>query len=334
VVSRKLWSGIGGGIQNFQPRIEMEAITNGVHASTWAGPEMTALFDRYLGRSWNVAPQQPSAWANIASVDAEALWAARSAQRARLLERVDASARADGAGGLYAGITAAHPLVLGFARRFATYKRAGLIVQDPERLARLLDNPARPVVLVFAGKAHPYDEPGKHILQRIVEASREARFRGRITFLADYDVELARLLVQGSDVWLNTPRRSQEASGTSGMKATLNGALNVSELDGWWDEAYVPGLGWALGEDIPEETSEEVRDRDEASQLMDLLEDDIVPLFFRRDSDGCPLQWLERVQRSIALLAGPFSAHRMVDEYVARIYRPLACPDAQCRRGV
>ena len=192
------------------------------------------------------------------------------------------------------------------------------------RLARLLDNLAQPVVLVFAGKAHPYDEPGKLLVQRIVEASRDARFDGRIVFLANYDVELARLLVQGSDIWLNTPRRPMEASGTSGMKATLNGALNVSELDGWWDEGYAPGLGWCLGEGTPDDAVEEMHDIAEASQLMNLLEEEIVPLFFRRDAQGQPVAWLERFQRSIATLTGTFSAHRMVEEYVERIYAPLA----------
>ena len=175
---------------------------------------------------------------------------ARTAQRARLLERVDAMSRHEGLGGLHPDVTPEKALVIGFARRFATYKRAGLVLSDPERLARLMDGAKRPLVIVFAGKAHPRDDPGKLLVQRIVQASRDERFRGRLVFLENYDVEIARLLVQGSDVWMNTPRRPQEASGTSGMKATLNGALHLSELDGWWDEAYAPGIGWALGEGI------------------------------------------------------------------------------------
>ncbi len=324
IVSRNLWSGIGIGVRNAVPLIEMEAITNGVHTATWAGPEMSALFDRCIGRPWRVAPQQRTVWAKAARISADAEWAARTAQRARLLARLDASCRAEGTASLSRSLAAERALVVGFARRFATYKRAGLLLQDRERLARLLTNPAQPVVLVFAGKAHPHDEPGKLVLQQIVEASRDARFEGRIVFLANYDVELARLLVHGSDIWLNTPRRPMEASGTSGMKATLNGALNVSELDGWWDEAYAPGLGWGLGEGIPDDTVEETRDIAEASQLMDLLEDEIVPLFFQRDAQGRPTAWLERVQGSIARLTGTFSAHRMVEEYLERIYAPLA----------
>jgi starch phosphorylase len=324
MVSRKLWSGIGVGTQNVKPRIEMEAITNGVHTGTWTGPEMGALFDRYIGSSWRAVPQQPSVWAQIATADLHALWVARSAQRARLLERVDTSARGQGIPGLGPSITRDRALVIGFARRFATYKRAGLLLRDPTRLARLLDDPTQPLVLVFAGKAHPHDEPAKFLIQQIVEASRDVRFSGRLMFFVDYDVDLARLLVQGSDIWLNTPRRPQEASGTSGMKATLNGALHVSELDGWWDEAYAPGLGWALGDGLADDLFDEARDRAEASQLMDLLENEIVPLYFRRDDAGRPVEWLRRVQHSIEMLAGAFSAHRMVDEYVERVYAPLA----------
>lgn len=316
VISQRLWGGIGVGVRSVQPRIEMEAITNGVHTTTWTGPEMGALFDRSMGCAWRLEPHELATWRDITRIDDEALWAARTAQRARLFERLD---------GLSPHIAAEQALVIGFARRFATYKRAGLLLRDPDRLFRLLDGPDRPVVLVFAGKAHPNDEPGKLLVKQIVEATRDPHFRGRMLFLANYDVELARLLVQGSDVWLNTPRQHLEASGTSGMKATLNGALNVSELDGWWDEAYAPGLGWALGERAPDNnTGEEARDWAEARQLMVLLENEIVPLYFQRDAAGRPQEWLGRVRRSIKMLAGAFSAHRMVDEYVARIYCPLA----------
>jgi starch phosphorylase len=320
VVSRGLWSGIGVGVRNDAPHIEMEAITNGVHSATWAGSEMSALYDRAIGGAWRTAPQDAAIWTRIGPADASALWSARTAQRARLLELIRRSLLNDSLG---AEVTADRALVIGFARRFATYKRAGLLLEEPERLARLLTNPSRPVVLVFAGKAHPHDEPGKLLVQRIVEASRDPEFRGRIVFLSNYDVELARLLVQGSDVWLNTPRRPMEASGTSGMKATLNGGLHVSQLDGWWDEAFAPDLGWALGQGIADDASEDVRDRAEAAQLIDLLESEIVPLFFQRAPQGVPSEWLERVQRSIQTLAGAFSAHRMVNDYADRIYRPL-----------
>ncbi|MBV9579680.1 MAG: alpha-glucan family phosphorylase, partial [Chloroflexi bacterium] len=212
--------------------------------------------------------------------------------------------------------------VLGFARRFATYKRAGLVLSDPERLVRLMDGGQRPLVIVFAGKAHPRDDPGKLLVQRIVQASRDERFRGRLVFLDNYDVEIARFLVQGSDVWMNTPRRPQEASGTSGMKATLNGALHLSELDGWWDEAYAPGMGWALGEDLPEQLVGDAHDLAEAKQLMDLLEFEILPAFFDRDATGIPRGWLANVSQSIQTMAPRFSAQRMVHEYVDKFYIP------------
>jgi starch phosphorylase len=214
--------------------------------------------------------------------------------------------------------------VIGFARRFATYKRAGLVLTDPDRLERLMDGGNRPVVIVFAGKAHPRDDPGKLLVQRIVQASRD-RFRGRLVFLDNYDVEIARMLVQGSDVWMNTPRRPQEASGTSGMKATLNGALHLSEMDGWWDEAYAPGMGWALGEGLEtDETAGEAHDAAEARQLMDLLEHEIVPLFFDRDRDGVPARWLQYAAASIEYMAPTFSAQRMVREYAERFYQAAA----------
>jgi starch phosphorylase len=230
--------------------------------------------------------------------------------------------RQEGLGGLHPDVTPDRALVLGFARRFATYKRAGLILSDPERLARLMGNSDRPIVVVFAGKAHPRDDLGKLLLQRIVHASQDDRFRGRLVFLQNYDVEIARLLVQGSDVWMNTPRRPQEASGTSGMKATLNGSLHLSELDGWWDEAYEPGLGWALGEGISPDLTGDAHDAAEALQLMDLLEREVTPLYFERDERGVPLRWLEHVVDSIKIMAPDFSAQRMVREYAERFYQP------------
>jgi glycogen phosphorylase len=322
-VSKEMWGGIGLTLKDAPPVAEMDAITNGVHTATWVGPEMAALFDRELGTDWRTLPDLRPNWSAMPRVTAADLWAARTAQRARLLERVDAMSRAEGLDGLHPDVTPERALVFGFARRFATYKRAGLILSDPERLARLMDGSNRPIVVVFAGKAHPRDDPGKLLVQRIVQACREdERFRGRMVFLGNYDVEIARLLVQGSDVWLNTPRRPQEASGTSGMKATLNGALHLSELDGWWDEAYEPAVGWALGEGIPPDLVGEAHDAAEALQLMGLLEEHIVPLFFERDAHGVPTQWLERVAGSVQVMAPDFSAQRMVREYAERFYQP------------
>jgi starch phosphorylase len=325
LVSRQMWSGIGIGAQNDPPAAEMEGLTNAVHTATWVGPEMARLFDARLERGWRSAPHQPEHWTALPEVDPTHLWEARSAQRRCLLEYLEQRGSAGQAEALAAGVTADNTLVLGFARRFATYKRATLLLSDPDRLARLMSaDQARGVVVVFAGKAHPRDEGGKALVQRIVHASRDARFRGRLLFVEDYDVELARLLVQGSDVWLNTPRRPEEASGTSGMKAVLNGALHVSELDGWWDEAYRPELGWAVGLGLPDTAQGEARDVAEAVQLMDLLEHEVKPLFFERDKLGTPRDWLARVARSITTLAPAFSAHRMLAEYTERLYQPAA----------
>jgi starch phosphorylase len=328
-VSKQMWGGVGLSLQDAPPAAEMEAITNGVHTATWVGPEMASLFDRQLGRAWRTIPDVASNWTGIEQVDKGALWTARTAQRARLLERVDAMSRHEGLGGLHPDVTPERALVLGFARRFATYKRAGLVLMDPDRLVRLMDGGSRPLVVVFAGKAHPRDDPGKQLVQRIVQASRDERFRGRLVFLDNYDVEIARLLVQGSDVWMNTPRRPQEASGTSGMKATLNGALHLSELDGWWDEAYAPGIGWALGENLPEQLGGDAHDAAEAKQLMDILECEILPEFYDRDEGGLPQRWLDSVTRSIETMAPRFSAQRMVREYTERFYKPAGAAVAR-----
>jgi starch phosphorylase len=322
LVSKEMWGGVGLTLQDAAPAAEMDAITNGVHTATWVGPEMGSVFDKQLGPDWRTMPDVASNWRGMRRPDIGALWAARTAQRARLLDRVDAMSRHEGLGGLHPDVTPEKALVIGFARRFATYKRAGLVLSDPDRLERLMDGGSRPLVLVFAGKAHPRDDQGKLLVQRIVQASRSERFRGRLVFLQNYDVEIARLLVQGSDVWMNTPRRPQEASGTSGMKATLNGALHLSELDGWWDEAYAPGMGWALGVGLSEELIGEAHDAAEAKQLMDLLEHDILPLFFDRDQHGRPERWLQCVSSSIETMAPQFSAQRMVREYAERFYTP------------
>ena len=321
-VSKEMWSGIGLTVKEAPPAAEMEAITNGVHTATWIGPEMGQHFDRQLGTAWRTLPESPVNWGGMKDVAAADLWAARTAQRARLLQRVDAMARHEGLGGLHPDVTPERALVLGFARRFATYKRAGLVLSDPDRLERLMDGGSRPLVIVFSGKAHPRDDPGKLLVQRIVQASRADRFRGRLVFLENYDVEIARYLVQGSDVWMNTPRRPQEASGTSGMKATLNGSLHLSELDGWWDEAYAPGMGWALGEGLGDDLAGEAHDAAEAMQLLDLLECEILPLFFERNAAGVPERWLSSVAQSIQTMAPQFSAQRMVREYADRFYTP------------
>jgi starch phosphorylase len=214
-------------------------------------------------------------------------------------------------------------LTIGFARRFAPYKRATLLLSDPERLDRILNNPDLPVQIIFGGKAHPRNDPGKELIRQIVDLARQERFRRQIVFLEDYDMSVARYMVQGADVWLNTPLRPREASGTSGMKATVNGALNLSTLDGWWDEAYQPDVGWAIGRG---ETYDDraYQDQVEAEALYEVLERDVVPLFYDRDVSGLPRRWINRMKTSIETLCHFFNTHRMVQEYTERFYLPGA----------
>ena len=214
-------------------------------------------------------------------------------------------------------------LTIGFARRFATYKRATLLLQDYDRLVRILTNESQPVQIIFAGKAHPRDHPGKELIQQIVAASNTASLRNHIVFLEDYGMAIARYLVQGVDLWLNTPRRPREASGTSGMKAAANGGLNLSILDGWWDEGYDSSIGWAIGNGEVMD-NHAYQDEWEAAQLYDQLEYEIVPLFYDRSNEGLPREWIARMKRSIATYSDFFNTHRMVREYTERIYLTAA----------
>jgi starch phosphorylase len=210
-------------------------------------------------------------------------------------------------------------LTIGFARRFATYKRADLFFRVIDELAELMNDTQRPVQLVFAGKAHPADEPGKQLIKKVENLRHDPRFAGKLVFIEDYDINVARHLVQGVDVWLNTPRRPKEASGTSGMKAVLNGGLNLSILDGWWAEAYNGKNGFAIG-DGRQHVDDEITDARDAQNLLKVLRDDVIPLYYDRDADGLPRQWIERMVESIATLAPRFSAHRMVTDYVRKCY--------------
>jgi starch phosphorylase len=261
-------------------------VTNGVHVGTWLDPALAELL-RYAGVKPECSPDEAN-WAGAREVSPEAIWRVHTAAKARLVER--------------AGIVDRELLTIGFARRFATYKRAGLVFSDLERLLAL------PVQIVVAGKAHPADVAGKDVMQGIVELARDPRGRGRVVFLENYDMGVARALVRGCDVWLNTPMRPLEASGTSGMKAALNGVLNLSVLDGWWAEGYSPEVGWAI---------DGVSDEADREQLYRLLEEEVVPTFLR-DRE----RWIEMMKESIAQLAPRFSMHRAVVEYVERYYAP------------
>lgn len=325
--SRRMWRGLWPGTP--VDEVPITSITNGVHTATWLSREMHELLERYVGPALRERPDDPAAWAAADGIPAGELWRVHELRRERLVmtarERLRAQLARQGSRRVARrwADEALRPdaLTICFARRFATYKRAGLLFRDPERLARLLRDEERPVQLVIAGKAHPRDVPGKELLRQVVQAASDPRVRERVVFLEDYDMRLARSLVQGADVWLNVPRRPLEASGTSGMKAGVNGALNVSVLDGWWAEAYAPDCGWAVGGgeryDDPEEG-----DAAEAEALYTLLEREVVPLFFQRDASGRPREWIGMMTASIRRLGGAFSTGRMVREYAARAYLP------------
>ncbi len=331
-VSRTMW-------QSLWPEVPVEEIpihhvTNGVHFCSWISLEMNQLYDRYLGPHWREEPANGDVWSAANSIPAEELWRTHERRRERMVgwarHRVrDQRIRR---GALQAEIEAADEildpdaLTLGFARRFATYKRATLILHDIERLRRLLTDPKRPMQLIFAGKAHPQDDAGKVLIQKITEVSRDPELGRRIVFLEDYDMAVARYLVQGVDVWLNTPLRPNEASGTSGMKAAANGVLNLSTLDGWWDEVWqnptIPhDIGWAIGrgEAYQDLTYQE---QVEAAALYDLLERDVIPTFYERGADRIPRKWVARMKSCIGSLCQFVNTHRMVSDYVTRYYIP------------
>ncbi|HSL65756.1 MAG TPA: alpha-glucan family phosphorylase [Gaiellaceae bacterium] len=289
-------------------------ITNGVHARTWIAPELAAA----LGSDADGEPR----WDAARSLPHEELWRIHRERKASLVE-VARRRYERQLGGRGAGRFGLDPdaLTIGFARRFATYKRATLLFADEARLAALCTDPQRPVQLLVAGKAHPADEGGKALIRTIVELSRDPRFAGRVVFLEDYEMTLARHLVQGVDVWLNNPRRPLEASGTSGMKAGMNGALNLSVLDGWWAEGYGPELGWAIGT-AEEHEDEAAGDAADAAALLALLEGEVIPAFHERDGDGVPRRWVGMMRESIAQVGARFTTGRMVTEYVERYYLP------------
>jgi starch phosphorylase len=311
-------------------------ITNGVHARSWTSPEMGQLFDRYLGDRWVNEPAEPAIWEKVREIPDGALWQVHQSRRERLVAYARRKLRSHLAarGGSEPDVAVADEvldpdaLTIGFARRFATYKRATLLLSDPERLKRILRHPARPVQIVFAGKAHPKDEAGKRFIQKIVHFLQDPDVRRRMVFLEDYHIGTARKLVAGVDIWLNTPRRPLEASGTSGMKVVFNGGLNFSVLDGWWAEAFRPDVGWAIGggEDY---TETDYQDQVESEALYHTLETEIVPLFYNRDADGLPREWIARMKAAVAHLGPVFNTNRMVREYFEKYYLNAASDHAR-----
>jgi len=328
-VSRQMW-------QEVWPQVPIDevpilSITNGIHPRSWISHDMADLYDRYLGPRWVERPADQLVWEQVSRIPDEELWRTHERRRERLVSfsrsrlHTQLEQRGYGLAEIRQAEEVLDPeaLTIGFSRRFATYKRNTLLLRDPDRLARILGNKDYPVQIIYAGKAHPKDNPSKELIRQIIHLARRPEFRNRIVFVEDYDMVVARYLVQGVDVWLNTPRRLQEASGTSGMKATANGALNLSILDGWWDEAYTPENGWAIGHG--EEYSEDqygYQDTVESNAIYDLLEKEIIPLFYERGRDGLPRGWIAKMKAAMRAHAAVYNTNRMVLEYFEQCYRP------------
>ncbi len=324
-VARSMWQWLYPGKSNDE--VPITSVTNGIHTSSWLAPTMRNLFDRTLGADWYEHLDNPATWQALKSSDDGEFWQARLSLKRTLVEFVrERLAQRHTRLGFP---PVAWPmfddtsLTIGFARRFATYKRATLLFKDADRLKAILNNPARPIQMVFAGKAHPADEPGKHFIQDVYRRSQEPGFAGRIIFLEEYDMCVARALVQGVDVWLNTPRRPYEASGTSGQKASLNGIPNLSILDGWWPEAYDGTNGWAIGT-AQEYDNLDAQDWDDAQHLYQLLENEVAPAYYDRDASGVSARWVAIAKAAIMTCAPKFSTQRMLKEYVNRLYLPVA----------
>ncbi|HPX60187.1 MAG TPA: glycosyltransferase family 1 protein [Deltaproteobacteria bacterium] len=326
-VSRQMWKNLWPELPEEQS--PLTSITNGVHTRTWMSNQMARLLVRYLGVRWLEDPTDHAVWRRVSRIPDAELWRTQLIGREKLVDfaRKRLKEQLIKVGATTKEIATAEEvldpeiLTIGFARRFATYKRGTLLLRDLDRLERILNNPDRPVQIIFAGKAHPQDHEGKELIRQIVQVSHQERFRHRIVFIEDYDIEVARHLVQGADVWLNTPLRPMEASGTSGMKVAFNGGLNMSVLDGWWCEGYQGNNGWAIGKgEVYEDV--EYQNQVESRAIYDLLEKEIVPHYYDRGSDGVPRAWINTMKASLQTLCPVFSTDRMVQEYAMHSYIP------------
>ncbi len=328
-VSRAMWAGLYPG--GSEQQVPIGHITNGVHVPSWLADQMRQVYNRHLGPDWPARSATPGFWEAIDGINDGELWETHQTLKTQLIETARrravqyATARGESPSFIALLRRALSPdaLTIGFARRFATYKRANLLLKDIDALAALVNHPQRPVQFVFAGKAHPHDNAGKDMLQQVARLMQDSRFAGKLLFLEDYDINVGRHLVQGVDLWVNNPRRPLEACGTSGQKVVLNGGLNLSILDGWWAEAYDGLNGFAIGGGETH-TSVDVHDRRDGDALLQTLQDEVVPLYYDRDSDGLPRRWIARVKRAIRTLGWRFSADRMVMDYVLKTYIPAA----------
>ena len=328
-VSRSMWTGLYPG--KTEDAVPIGHITNGVHVPSWLAQQMFRLYDRHLGTGWHEHGAEPRIWKGIDNVDDGELWETHLNLKSRLLEFVRSRAveQAERCGDScdilrrLGKVLSPDALTIGFARRFATYKRANLILANIEKLASMVNDPKRPVQFVFAGLAHPRDEPGKRVLQQIAELMRDRQFADKFVFVEDYDINVGRHFVQGVDVWLNNPRRPLEASGTSGQKVVLNGGLNLSVLDGWWAEAYDSLNGFAIGTGRTH-SNMDLHDARDGEDLYRTLQEEVIPLYYQRDRDGLPRGWIKRMKRAIRTLGWRFNADRMVMDYTLKCYIPAA----------
>jgi starch phosphorylase len=328
-VSRAMWTRLYPG--RTEDAVPIGHITNGVHVPSWLAPQMFRLYDRHLGAGWQEHSAEARIWEGIENVDDGELWETHLSLKSRLLEFVrrraieQAERRGESPEAIQrlGRLLSPDALTIGFARRFATYKRANLLLADIERLAFMVNDPKRPVQFVFAGKAHPLDEPGKRVLQQIAQLMRDSQFADKFVFVEDYDINVGRHFVQGVDVWLNNPRRPLEASGTSGQKVVLNGGLNLSVLDGWWAEAYDGSNGFGIGTGRTH-SNPDLHDARDGEDLYRALRDEVIPLYYQRDHDGLPRGWIKRMKRTIRTLGWRFNADRMVKDYTLTCYVPAA----------
>ena len=326
-VSREMWQHFWPGLPT--DLIPIRSVTNGIHAPTWIAAEINQLYGKYLGADWADKCDDSAVWQRVLDIPDHELWAVRQTMKRKLMSFIRERARSGWMQGhlqstqVLSRGTLLDPeaLTIGFARRFATYKRATLLFRDLERLKHLLQNQWRPVQLVFAGKAHPADEPGRYFIHEVLSFCHDHKLGGHVAFVEDYDMHMAKFLVQGVDVWLNTPRYPMEASGTSGQKAALNGVLHFSVADGWWEEGYNGANGWAI-EPLTGNHDVQAQDSHDAEQLYRLLEQETVPLYYQRDLDGIPRGWIQLIKESLRTVAPRFCTKRMVKEYVSTFYLP------------
>jgi starch phosphorylase len=323
--SRKMWRALWPDLDTEE--VPIDHVTNGVHLATWMSNQLMDLLDRYLGVDWGTRLDLPDLWDRVLSIDDAELWTVHMQAKERLVHFIGDEARRrwrenwTEASQVVSAGTLLNPekLTIGFARRFATYKRADLLFRDTERVRRLLTDYWRPVQIIFAGKAHPADDGGKRVLQQVHEFARDPKFEGRIAFLEDYDMHMAHRLVESVDLWLNLPRVPMEACGTSGIKAALNAVPQLGTADGWWAEGFTGKNGWM----IPEAPADEDADEWDSTHLYDLLESEVVPLYYERDKRGIPVGWLERMKNALAVAGRHFTARFMVQQYTRKYYLPV-----------